>query len=111
MVELSGSDPSPVSLKEWDVVTVKRYEIVVGGELSHRFCLAFEGMTVHPHAGRTTISGRVTDQAQLHGLIDRVGELGLELLDVHVVDLTNGAPILSGAGTPGPPDLPPEPRS
>jgi hypothetical protein len=34
-------------------------------------------------AGRTTtISGLVVDQAQLHGLIDRAGEVGLELVDI-----------------------------
>jgi hypothetical protein len=64
-----------------------RYEIVVVGELSDRFALAFEGMEVRAQGGRTTISGLVTDQAQLHGLIDRVGDLGLDLLDLRVVDV------------------------
>jgi hypothetical protein len=59
-----------------------RYEIVVVGELSDRFSLAFEGMELQTAAGRTTISGIVVDQAQLHGLIDRVAELGLELVDI-----------------------------
>jgi hypothetical protein len=58
------------------------YEIVVVGELSDRFGLAFEGMELETAAGRTTIRGLVADQAQLHGLIDRVGELGLELVDL-----------------------------
>jgi hypothetical protein len=59
-----------------------RYEIVVVGELSDRFGLAFEGMDLKTGSGRTTISGLVVDQAQLHGLIDRVAELGLELVDI-----------------------------
>jgi hypothetical protein len=59
-----------------------RYEIVVVGELSDRFGLAFEGMDLETGSGRTTISGLVVDQAQLHGLIDRVAELGLELVDI-----------------------------
>ena len=62
-----------------------RYEIVVEGELSDRYGRAFEGMDVRSCAGRTTISGLVVDQAQLHGLIYRVGELGLELVDVRGV--------------------------
>ena len=59
-----------------------RYEIVVVGELSDRFGLAFEGMDLETESGRTTISSVLVDQAQLHGLIDRVAELGLELVDI-----------------------------
>jgi hypothetical protein len=59
------------------------YCIVVRGELSQRFSSAFDGMTLAATAGRTTITGPVVDQAHLHGLIDRVGELGLELISVN----------------------------
>jgi hypothetical protein len=40
-------------------------------------------MTLMASAGQTTITGPVVDQAHLHGLIDRVGELGLELVSVN----------------------------
>ena len=59
------------------------YRIVVRGELSHRYLPAFEGMTLAAGDGRTAITGPVVDQAQLHGLLDRVGELGLELISVN----------------------------
>jgi hypothetical protein len=59
------------------------YCIVVRGELSQRFSGAFDGMTLEARAGQTTITGPVVDQAHLHGLIDRVGELGLELVSVN----------------------------
>jgi hypothetical protein len=59
------------------------YCIVVRGELSRRFSDAFDGMTVAARAGQTTITGPVVDQAHLQGLIDRVGELGLELVSVN----------------------------
>ena len=59
------------------------YCIVVRGELSQRFSSAFDGMTLAAGAGQTTITGPVVDQAHLHGLIDRVGELGLELVSVN----------------------------
>ena len=59
------------------------YRIVVRGELSQRFRPAFEGMTLAPSDGRTVITGPVVDQAHLHGLLDRVGELGLELVSVN----------------------------
>jgi hypothetical protein len=61
------------------------YRIVVVGELSRRFAPAFEGMTVRCTGGKTAITGMVVDQSQLHGLLDRVGELGLELVSVNAV--------------------------
>jgi hypothetical protein len=63
----------------------RRYQIVVVGELSRRFAAAFEGMTVRCTGGQTAITGMVVDQSQLHGLLDRVGELGLELVSVNVI--------------------------
>jgi hypothetical protein len=33
--------------------------------------------------GRTAITGPVVDQAQLQGLLNRVGDLGLELISVN----------------------------
>jgi hypothetical protein len=61
------------------------YRIVVAGELSRRFAPAFDGMTVRCGGGQTSITGMVIDQAQLHGLLDRVGDLGLELVSVNAV--------------------------
>ena len=62
-----------------------RYRIVVAGELSRRFAPAFDGMTVQCADGKTAITGVVVDQSQLHGLLDRVGDLGLELVSVNAV--------------------------
>jgi hypothetical protein len=59
------------------------YQIVVRGELSQRFAMTFDGMTLVAGDGRTAITGPVVDQAHLHGLLDRVGELGLELVSVN----------------------------
>jgi hypothetical protein len=59
------------------------YEIIVRGELSQRFAVAFEGMTLVAGNGRTAISGPVVDQAQLHGLLARVRDLGLDLVSVN----------------------------
>jgi hypothetical protein len=59
------------------------YRIVVRGELSHRYLPAFEGMTLAAGDGQTAITGPVVDQAQLHGLLVRVGDLGLELISVN----------------------------
>jgi len=62
-----------------------RYRIMVAGELSRRFAPAFDGMTLQCAGGETAITGVVVDQSQLHGLLDRVGDLGLELVSVNAV--------------------------
>jgi hypothetical protein len=59
------------------------YRIVVRGELSRRYVPAFEGMTLATGEGQTAIVGPVIDQAHLHGLLNRVGDLGLELISVN----------------------------
>jgi hypothetical protein len=59
------------------------YRIVVRGELSQRYLPAFEGMTLATGDGQTAIIGPVIDQAHLHGLLNRVGDLGLELISVN----------------------------
>ena len=58
------------------------YRIVVRGELSERFAPAFEGMEMKTGAGQTVLTGHVPDQTRLHGILDRIGALGLELLSV-----------------------------
>jgi hypothetical protein len=69
------------------------YEIVVRGELSHRFSAAFEGMTLAAGNGRTLIAGPVVDQAHLHGLLDRVRDFGLELISVNAaIEPTSRSP-------------------
>lgn len=59
------------------------YELVVRGEVGDRFGLVFDGMRLERDRGTTRITGAVRDQAQLFGLIDRVQELGLELVSVN----------------------------
>jgi hypothetical protein len=70
------------------------YRIVVRGELSQRYLPAFDGMALATGDGQTAITGPVTDQAHLHGLLDRVGDLGLELISVNVMlEPTTSAPV------------------
>ena len=56
------------------------YQIVVDGELSDRFVATFGDMRLERGAGRTSLTGEIADQAQLHGLLARVAELGLSLV-------------------------------
>jgi hypothetical protein len=64
--------------------TGKIYRIVVRDEIGERFALAFEemGMEVEMRGGHTILTGEVVDQPHLHGILDRIGALGLELLSV-----------------------------
>ena len=59
------------------------YEIRVNGVLDHSWSAWFDGLQVtSDDCGQTTIAGPVTDQAALHGLLAKVRDLGLELLEV-----------------------------
>ena len=60
-----------------------RYEIRLIGHLDARWAAWFDGLTVsHEGDGTTLISGPVADQAALHGLLQRVRDLGLPLVSV-----------------------------
>ena len=61
------------------------YRIVVRGELSKRYAEAFEGMKMEAGGGQTTITGEVVDQSHLHGIINRISDLGLPLVSVHTL--------------------------
>jgi hypothetical protein len=63
-----------------------RYEIVVRGRLSDRLGTAFEGLVLDPRPGRTALTGEFVDQAQLHGVLDRLQDFGIELVSVNALD-------------------------
>ena len=58
------------------------YRICVRGQLSQRLATAFDGMSLEPGVAHTALIGEVRDQSQLFGLLDRVRDLGLELVSV-----------------------------
>jgi hypothetical protein len=58
------------------------YRLVVRGELDERFAYLFNGLDFQRVGGTTVLTGSVADQAQLHGYIARVEELGLELVSI-----------------------------
>jgi hypothetical protein len=62
------------------------YEIAVRGHLSPRVISAFEGFDATAGDGMTRLTGDVVDQAALHGVIDRVEDYGLVLLEVRAVE-------------------------
>jgi hypothetical protein len=63
------------------------YEIRVQGVLDSRWSAWFDGLQLtSDQSGQTSIAGPVTDQAALHGLLAKVRDLGLELLEVRRTD-------------------------
>jgi hypothetical protein len=58
------------------------YRICVRGQLTQRLATAFDGMSLEPGVADTALIGEVRDQSQLFGLLDRVRDLGLELVCV-----------------------------
>lgn len=59
------------------------YRIRVRGVLPPSWSAWFRGFTLVPEAnGDTTLTGPVTDQAALHGLITRIRDLGITLVAV-----------------------------
>ena len=61
----------------------RRYRLVLRGELGDPFGFLFDGMQLQRLAGMTVLTGPVTDQAHLLGLIERIQELGVELVSVN----------------------------
>ena len=59
------------------------YELVLRGEIGDRFAMFFEDMRLERVEGHTLLTGDVRDQAQLLGVIERIQELGLELVSVN----------------------------
>jgi len=61
-----------------------RYEIRVQGHLDTRWASWFDGLAIaHGRDGTTIISGPVADQAALHGLLQKIRDLGLPLISVN----------------------------
>ncbi len=64
----------------------ERYELRIAGHLDDRWVAWFDGLTVTRSTDKTTsICGAVADQAQLHGLLAKVRDLGLTLLSVRAI--------------------------
>ena len=58
------------------------YEIRVKGRITGALLEHFEDMGAHVQPGGTVLRGTVQDQAALHGLLDRIESVGLELIEV-----------------------------
>jgi hypothetical protein len=64
-------------------VPLVQYEIRVGGHLSSRWEAWFDGLTLTLAGdGTTVIRGPIVDQAALHGVLQKLRDLGIPLISV-----------------------------
>jgi hypothetical protein len=76
-----------------------RYEIRLAGRLDAHWATWFDGLTVGQEMdGTTVISGPIADQAALHGVLQRVRDLGVPLVSVTRVDAPQTSTTGSQAG-------------
>ena len=59
------------------------WQIKVRGHLGRSWSSWLDGLTIEPQAhGETLLTGPIRDQAALHGLLNKIRDLGLPLLGV-----------------------------
>ena len=63
------------------------YQIKIKGHLRDDWSDWFGGLSIsHDETGNTILSGIVVDQAQLHGLLKRIRDAGMELISVNPIN-------------------------
>jgi hypothetical protein len=68
------------------------YELRVDGHLDDHWSAWFGDLSLtHENDGTTSISGPVSDQAELHGLLMKVRDLGVALISVTVIGRSDSA--------------------
>ena len=66
---------------------VETYEFRVVGHLDDHWSACFENVTIACHDnGTSTLTGPVADQAQLHGILARLRDIGATLVSLHRLD-------------------------
>jgi hypothetical protein len=61
----------------------RQYDIRIQGHLDSRWAAWFDGMSLTTESdGTTVLSGPVVDQSALHGLLQKVRDVGLPLVSV-----------------------------
>ena len=64
------------------------FSIELGGFLPPDWCQWFDGLQVVPlPQGRTALKGILPDQSTLLGLLFQIGNLGIEIKDLHCTQL------------------------
>jgi len=85
-----------------DDLDATAYEIRVTGHLDGRWTDRFEGLSLRQEPdGTTVITGPVADQAALHGLLQRVRDLGIPLVSVTRIEPSQPTTLGTKAGVVG----------
>jgi hypothetical protein len=63
----------------------RRYEIRIRGVLSETLLGGFPGLDARAENGTTVLAGPLPDRAALHGVLNQVEDLGLELIEVRQI--------------------------
>jgi len=68
------------------------YQIILNGVLDSKWSEWFDGMEVKSQpSGETTLTGPVADQSALHGLLQKIRDMGLPLVSVGPVEIENNS--------------------
>jgi hypothetical protein len=76
------------------------YVIVIEGEVDPACAVEFAPAEVTVGEGRTTVHTEAIDQPGLHGILDRVADLGLTLLSVNTTGTAVDTASARGAARP-----------
>jgi hypothetical protein len=72
-------------------VTKASYEIRIKGRVGEPVLATLGNLNASVRPAETVLRGVIKDQAALHGLLDRIQSLGLELIEIRQVDESRGA--------------------
>lgn len=61
------------------------YRVVARSALGDRYAASFDGMRVETAEGRMVLTGEIGELSQLFGVLERINDLGLELLSVQAL--------------------------
>lgn len=73
-------------MHERSITQPGRYRVVVRGRLGEQLAAAFEQLEHETRGGESSLTGTFADQAQLHALLDRLRDLGVQLVSVNPVE-------------------------
>ncbi|MEC5191905.1 MULTISPECIES: hypothetical protein [unclassified Arthrobacter] len=76
------------------------YRLRVEGHLDDHWSASFGHLTLtRENDGTTSLRGQVADQAALHGLLTRIRDLGIVLISVEAIDVTDEIGSKAGGAT------------
>lgn len=69
-----------------DSIQSSRHRVVIRGRPGEHLACAFDHLEIESTAGQSSLTGMFQDPAALHGLLDRLRDLGIPLVSVNPVD-------------------------